>query len=355
MPNAIGPVVCTSPLSATRNAVPCGCGATLTARGQKGISLLWGCPILASEGPLTGIDWLRNHTPTVLRPALGALHRLADNHLIGDKSFIERQYVDFFGEIPDLAQPRTFNEKVQWRKLYDRRPLYQLLSDKVAVRDYLAARVGPDYLVPMLGVFEKPKDIPWAELPTPYVIKAAHGCGWNLFVHDSAEADPSGLTRTLRRWLKTNYYYQGREWAYKDIPRRLIIERFIGPGREAPEDFKIFCFDGVPQAIYLLRDRFTRPTITWFDPAWARLPFGMKYPQGPARRTPSALAEMLAIARKLSQGFDFLRVDLYSVDGRVYCGELTIYPGCGLDRFTPPERDEWLGGFWKLPVAESKR
>ena len=310
---------------------------------------------VASEGPLTTIDRLRNHTPTVLRPALGALHRALDTRLSGDKSFIERQYADVFGGKPDLAQPRTFNEKVQWRKLYDRRPLYQLVCDKVAVRDYLTARVGPDYLVPTLGVFDRPEDIPWAKLPAPYVVKASHGSGWNLFVLDSAEADPSEATRTLRRWLKTNYYYQGREWAYKDIPRRLIIERFIGSGREAPEDFKFFCFAGVPQAIYVLQDRFAGPTLTWYDTEWAVLPFGMKSPQGPARPAPSALAEMLKIARKLSHGFDFLRVDLYCVHGRVYCGELTIYPGCGLDRFTPPERDEWLGGFWKLPVAESKR
>jgi hypothetical protein len=244
---------------------------------------------------------------------------------------------------------------VLWRKLYDRRPLYTLLCDKVAVRDYVAGHVGPEYLVPMLGVFEKPQDIPWAELPSPYVIKAAHGSGWNLFVFDAAEADPSEMTRTLDRWLKMNFYSRVREWAYKDIPRRLIIERFIGTGREAPEDFKFFCFDGVPQAIYVVRDRFTRPTITWYETKWTVLPIRYISPPGPARPAPAALEEMLAIARRLSEGFDFLRVDLYCVEERVYCGELTIYPGCGLSRFTPPERDEWLGGFWKLPGAESKR
>jgi hypothetical protein len=141
---------------------------------------------------------------------------------------------------------------VQWRKLYDRRPIHQVVSDKVAARDYIASRVGTDYLVPMLGVYEKPELIPWAELTAPYVIKAAHGCGWNLFVFDSAEVDPAEMTRTLRGWLKTNFHYHGREWAYKDIPRRLIVERFIGPGRDAPEDFKFLCFDGVPQVMYVI-------------------------------------------------------------------------------------------------------
>jgi hypothetical protein len=312
-------------------------------------------PIPASEGPLTAIDWLRNHAPTTIRPALGALHGALDARFSSDKGFIERQYAHVFGRVPDLTQPRTLNEKVQWRKLYDRRPLYQIVSDKVAARDYLANRVGPDHLVPILGVFRKPEDIPWAELPTPYVIKAAHGSGWNRFVFDSAEVDLPELVHTLRRWLRTNYYYQGREWAYKGIPRRLIIEHFIGRGREAPQDFKFFCFDGVPQAIYVLQDRFTRSTITWYDTQWVFLPFSMHSPQGPTQPAPGALDEMLVIARKLSRGTDFLRVDLYCVDGRVYCGELTVYPGCGLDQFTPPERDEWLGGFWKLPVAKSTR
>jgi hypothetical protein len=305
---------------------------------------------------LTAIDWLRNHTPAPLRPAAGTLYRASRVgplyrslylRFCSDKRFVERRHAEVFGRLPDLAQPRTFNEKVLWRKVYDRRPVFRTLSDKVAVRDYVAARVGPEHLVPMLGVFERPKDIPWAELPVPYVIKANHGCGWNLFVLDAAEVDPSALTRTLRRWLRTNFSYGVREWAYKDIPRRLIIERFIGSGRKTPDDYKFFCFDGAPQAIWVLADRFTKPTDVWYDPGWVVLTF-MGSSQEAARPAPSALDEMLAIARKLSAGFDFLRVDLYCVDGRVYCGELTVYPGCGLWPYTP-ESDEWLGGFWKLP------
>jgi hypothetical protein len=295
------------------------------------------------------IDWLRIHTPSALRPAAATLHRAVGMPFSRDKSCIERQYAGIFGNPPDLACPRTFNEKVQWRKLYDRRPLYRVLCDKVAARDYVAARIGAEHLVPILGVFDDPRDIPWTELPTPYVVKATHGSGWNLFVFDSAEADRPETIARLRGWLKTNYFYHGREWAYKRIPRRLMIEQFVGPGRAAPEDFKFFCFDGVPRAIYVLQDRFTTPTITWYDTDWSVLPFAMIHPRGPATPAPSALAEMLTIARRLSHGLDFLRVDLYYIDGHVYCGELTVYPGCGLDVFTPRERDGWLGGFWRLP------
>ena len=127
----------------------------------------------------------------------------------------------------------------------------------------------------------------------------------------------------------------------------------MGSGRRTPDDFRFFCFDGVPQAIYVVQDRFTRPTINWYDATWVPLPYELGWPPGDVQPAPAALAEMVGIARRLSEGFDFLRVDLYCVDGRVYCGELTLYPGCGLEPFTPPEADTWLGGFWKLPGRES--
>ena len=298
---------------------------------------------------MTTLNWLRDHTPAVARPALGTAHRVLDDHLTSDRRFIEREFVRVFGRAPDLDHPRSFSEKLQWRKLHDRRPLHSLVSDKVAVRDYIAARVGTDYLVPLLGVFERPEDVPWAELPTPYVVKASHGCQWNLFVFDPAEVDRSEMNCTLHRWLRTNFYYHAREWAYKDIPRRIIIERFIGPGREAPDDFKFLCFDGLPQVLYVRADRFTQPTQTWYDTTWTTLRFRTDPGPAPPRPAPAALPEMLEVARKLSEDLDFIRVDLYCIEGRVYCGELTLYPGAGFEPYDPPEADEWLGRFWTLP------
>ncbi len=295
--------------------------------------------------------WLRVHTPEEVRPALAGLHRFLDDHLTSDRRYIEREFVRVFGRKPDLDRPTTFSEKLQWRKLYDRSPLHSLVSDKVAVRDFMAARVGADYLVPLLGVFERPEDIPWGELEAPYVIKASHGCQWNLFVFDPAEVDHSELERTLRRWLKTSFFYHAREWAYRDIPRRIIAERFIGPGREAPDDFKFLCFDGRPRALYVRAGRFSQPTQTWYETTWAPLAFRNVPGPAPPQPAPAALPEMLEVASRLSEGFDFIRVDLYFVGGRVYCGELTLYPGAGFERYDPPEADEWLGGFWRLPGA----
>ena len=291
-------------------------------------------------------DWLRKHTPARMRPGLAAVHRFLDTRLSSDAGFVRRQHHQIHGKLPDLAHPRTFNEKIQWRKLHDRRPLYRVLSDKVAFRDYVAAQAGSEYLVPLLGVFDRPEEIPWDALPAPCVIKATHGCEWNIFVFDSVEADRTRLSHTLRRWLKTNHYYHAREWAYRKLPRRIVVERFLGTGRRTPDDFKFFCFDGVPRAIWVLQDRFGKPIEGWYDPEWGPLAV-MGTPQA-AHPRPPALAEMLSVASKLSAGLDFLRVDLYCLDGRVYCGELTVYPGGGLWPYTT-EQEEWLGAFWTLP------
>jgi len=280
---------------------------------------------------------------------LAATHRFLDIHLSTDRSIIRRQYARNFGRPPDLSHPRSLNEMIQRRKLHDRRPILRMFCDKVAVRDYVAAHVGPEYLVPLLGVFKRPEEIPWDELSAPYVVKASHGCGWNLFVFDSAEADPSKMTRALRDWLKTDFFYNAREWAYKGVPRRIMVERFIGCGRDAPDEFKFLCFDGVPRAAYVMADRFTNPTMTWYSIDWTPLPFASNPGPASPRPAPPALDEMLKVAAKLSQGMDFLRVDLYCVEGRVYCGELTVYPSAGYELFEPPEAGEWLGRFWTLP------
>lgn len=300
---------------------------------------------------MTPLRWLRSHVPAEARPALGAIHRLLDEHLTTDRWFIEREYKRVFGRPPDLVHPRTFNEKIQWRKLYDRQPIHKTMTDKIAVRDYVASRVGERYLVPSLGVYERPEEVPWEELPAPYVVKASPGCGWNLFVHDPAEADFSEMNRTLRGWLKTDFYRHAREWAYKDVPRRILIERFIGIERRPFDDFKFFCFDGVPQVGYRLVDRYGNYTQTWYDANWMPLPFHGKRPAAAPTPAPPALPEMLDVARRLSDGVDFVRVDLYHIDGRVYCGEMTLYPCGGFEVYSTPDADAWLGAFWNLQTS----
>lgn len=262
-----------------------------------------------------------------------------------------------FGRSPDLVHPRLFNDKIRWRIMYDRRPLLALCSNRLAARDYVAARAGEKYLVPLLGVFDRPEEIPWEEISPPYVVKATHGSKMNIIVRDAAEVDPERFEKTIREWLKTNYYHVGWEWSYKHVPRRIIIERFIGQDGKIPEDYKIHCFHGEPQAIAVCFDRFTpERRFTWRDPSWNVLTFvSRRYPPGEPTPPPSRLEEMLELSRVLSKDFDYIRVDLYCVEDRVYFGELTPTQASGRQPLSDAG-EVWMGDFWHLPSrAEIKK
>lgn len=257
-----------------------------------------------------------------------------------------------FGRSPDLVHPQLFTDKLRWRMLYDRRPLLQMCSDRLAARDYVAARAGQQYLVPLLGVFDHPEEIPWAELPPPYVVKATHGQGWNLFVRHAGEVDPGRFQQVLARWLQTNFYHVSWEWSYKHVPRHIIIERFIGLDGKVPDDYKVHCFDGEPRAIGVCHDRFT-PAYrwTWHDPCWNSLAFvsAFRRPvESPAPAPPRRLAELLELSRALSRDFDYIRVDLYCVGDRVYFGELTPTQAAG-NRPYSDAGEAWMGALWRLP------
>ena len=264
------------------------------------------------------------------------------------------------GRVPDLVNPQLFTDKIRWRMLYDRRPLLQMCSDRLAARDYVAARAGEKYLVPLLGVFDRPAEVPWAHLPPPYVVKATHGQGWNLFVRGPGEVDAEDFQQQLERWLKTNFYHVSWEWSYKDVPRRIIVERFIGLEGKAPDDYKVHCFDGEPRAIGVCHDRFT-PAYkwTWHDPSWNSLsfvsPFHRQLQSTPTLAPPpSRLEEMLELARVLSRGFDYVRVDLYCVGDEVYFGELTPTQAAA-NRPLSEAGETWMGAFWQLPSRDEVR
>lgn len=261
-----------------------------------------------------------------------------------------------FGRSPDLVHPQLYTDKIRWRMLYDRRPLMQVCSDRLAARDYVAARVGQQYLVPLLGVFDRPGQIPWAELSPPYVVKPTHGCEWSIIVRSPSDVDSEHFEELLGEWLKTNYYHRAWEWSYKHVPRRIIVERFIGLDGSCPEDYKFHCFDGEPRFIAIYHGRFT-PEWGWIwrDLAWNPVDF-ISPGDPPDRRIPppSRLTEMTEVARLLSSDFDYIRVDLYCVGDRVYFGELTPTPGAG-DRKYTPEGESWMGAFWRLPSRAALR
>jgi hypothetical protein len=221
----------------------------------------------------------------------------------------------------------------------------------VLVRDFVTQKLSHDFLVPLLGVFNSPDEIDFDSLPDRFILKATHGSGWNVICRNRSSFDRDKAIASLRKWLGMNFFNVGREWAYKDLQPRIICEELLlDADRSIPEDYKIFCFSGEPLYIQVDFDRFSHHKRNFYDPEWNLLPFGLEYPNDERRYPlPELHPELLNAARRLSAGFPFVRVDLYAVRGRVYFGEMTFYPGKGVERFNPRDFDEVLGSKLTLP------
>jgi hypothetical protein len=254
------------------------------------------------------------------------------------------------GRFPNLGNPKTFSEKVVWKKLYDRRPLLTVASDKHRVRDYVAERVGPHILTDLFYLTTDPATIPFDRLPERYVVKANHGSGWTRIVLNGKNVDRTMLVRECKGWLRRNLYNLDREWAYKDICPCILVEEFLDAGGIAPIDFKFFVFGGKPLLIQVDIDRHFDHRRNLYDPNWRFLEVGYSYPHSQREiRPPTQLDTMLQIAAALGSEFDFVRIDLYEVAGRVKFGEMTNYPEGGMARFDPESFDTYLGNLWQLP------
>lgn len=272
---------------------------------------------------------------------------------LSDRAFGERQFVEAYGRPPDLANPVTFDEKLQWYKLYYRRPLMTTLTDKYEVRHYLIQKQLGHILNELYGVYERFDDIPFEALPGAFVLKANHGSGWNIICKDKTRFDLATARSRMNRWLGLNYFHHGREWAYKHIKPRIICERYL-ENEEFGEllDYKFYCYGGIPQVIFVCCGRFSPDGVKYdaYDMAWNRIPaYKGKPATGLNSPPPSEFAAMRDIAHQLSEGFPFVRVDLYAVRGQIYFGELTFYPDCGRVPFTPDHYNRFFGDFFKLP------
>jgi len=252
------------------------------------------------------------------------------------------------GRLPDLASPQSFNELVQHRKLHDRDPRLPALADKQAVKAFVAAQLGPSWLTPTLWSGRRlPVDPPW---PLPFVVKSRHGCRHIAFVR-SADDWPAAHRRA-HRWLRRSYGWWLDEWLYAQLPRGIIVEPFIGPGPVLPLDYKVFVFGGRAEFVQVHLDREGRHRWLVFDRDWQRqsAPTADRDPPRPV-----ALEAMLRAAETLGRGFVFVRVDLYEVDGVPRFGEMTFYPGSGLERFDPVALDEQMGMKWRAAVAAASQ
>lgn len=252
----------------------------------------------------------------------------------------------------NIGTPKTFNEKIQWLKLYYKKKIITSLADKVAVRAYVSKTIGANYLIPIHGIYNHYSEIDFKALPETFALKAAHGSKWNIICQSKKELNETQLYKNIKKWAKSNYYWYGYEYAYKNIPPRFICEQLIlDQNNQIPKDYKIFCFDGIPQFIQVDSDRFVKHTRAIYDTKWTRQPFELGFESSKSDDTPPQnLHKMLSIAESLSKDFPFVRVDLYDCDKQIYFGEMTFYPGEGSEQFKPQKWDRILGDFLNLPI-----
>jgi len=269
---------------------------------------------------------------------------------ISDKSVVEKNYLYRFGVKPNLKKPASFNEKIQWLKLYYRPDgLYQYV-DKYKVREYVSNKIGSQYLNKLIGVWDNADQINFSELPSAFALKATHASATNLICTDKSKIDWEAEKRILNNYLAYNLYHVSKEWAYKHVKPRLIAEQFLGKNGQPPSDYKIFCFNGEPKIIQVDVDRFSGHKRAMMSTDWKPLPVTLTYPVPTSLpAAPSTLTEQLQLASMLSAPFPFARIDFYCVEGRTYFGEITFYPDSGYKPFDPPSWDMTLGSWLKLP------
>ena len=276
-----------------------------------------------------------------------------------DKIFLKAAFRARFGRKLDLNNPKTFNEKLQWLKLYDRKPEYTKMVDKYLVRDYVKEKIGEEYLIPLLGVWENPEKINFDELPMQFVLKCNHNSGLGMCIcKDKNSLDINKVKAELKKGIDQNYYLTGREWPYKDVPRRIIAEKYMvdESGYEL-KDYKFYCFDGKVKLVMINSDRMSleKTKANYFDENYQPLDFvwGYENAEIPPQK-PEKFEEMKYLAEKLSENISHVRIDFYQTPSGIYFGEITFFDGCGFDAIEPIEWDYKIGSWLKLPMEKVK-
>ena len=284
------------------------------------------------------------------RILLGLLKKLK---FLPPSLYVKVYYEYYTGKKLNLDTPIEFNEKIQWLKVNYKNPVLNQLVDKYAVRAYVIERVGAQYLNTLIGVYDKVSDVDLVQLPNKFVIKGVHGCHFNLIVPDKEKLNRLQARWLMRKWMSKNQYYRGGlEWAYKDVRPRLIAETFLEQlGHESINDYKFFCFNGIPKFVQVDQDRFEAHQRCFYTMDWEKLPFitqGFKRYEGPMDPPPN-FSEMKEVATRLAGDFPFVRVDLYNLEGRILFGEMTFYPADGRKDFEPDIYNKIIGDYLVLP------
>lgn len=283
--------------------------------------------------------------------------RVGINSLLPDTVFLKKCYFYKMGKHLDLDNPKTFNEKLQWLKHYDRKDEYTMMVDKYEVKSYIASRIGSEYVIPTIGVWENFDDIDFDLLPDQFVMKCTHDSNGLVICRDKATLNKKAAKKKITKALRSNYYRIFHEWPYKNVKPRIIVENYMeDKASSSLVDYKFFCFNGEPRFLYVshgLEDHETA-SISFLNMDWTFAPYERSdyrtFESLP--RKPQKYDEMVLIAKKLSSGIPFLRVDLYEINGEIYFSELTFSPCGGFVPFKDMRHDLEIGEMLSLPSGK---
>lgn len=277
------------------------------------------------------------------------IHKIS--RLMPDRLYLSLMYYKHFHAFPDFQNPQTFNEKLQWLKLYDRRPEYTIMVDKYAVKMYVANKIGKEYIIPTLGVWDSFDEIDFDKLPDQFVLKCTHDSHSVIICKDRSKFDIDTARTRINSGLKRNFFYYGREWPYKNVPPRIIAEKYMEDAKVRElRDYKIYTFNGKAKFCMINTDRGTDTRADYFDESYNWLDFTWGYPHADVKpEKPANYEKMFELAEKLAKGTATLRVDFYEVNGQIYFGELTFFDASGFDKIIPESYDLKFGEWTKLP------
>lgn len=288
-----------------------------------------------------------------LKPFAKSLERLSP-YVRNDETYLRWYYFLCMKKRLNLKSPTTYNEKINWLKLYNRNPFYTTLVDKLKVKDVVAQKIGAEHVIKTLGVWKRAEDIEWDKLPDRFVLKTTQG-GGNVGIvicRDKSTFDKVTAVTNMNAALKQNLYYSSREWPYKDVEPMIFAEEYMEDEHGELRDYKFFCFNGKCKMLFVATERQTReePYFNFFDENYNPLPFEQGHRVNPViPEKPEGFDEMKRVAEELSEGLPHARMDLYVIDGNVYFGEYTFYHFGGTMPFEPAEWDYKIGEWLKLP------
>ena len=278
--------------------------------------------------------------------------KLIPKTLKWDEKYLKKLYRYNMKKNLNIKNPQTFNEKLQWLKLHDRKDIYITMVDKYEVKEYVKNIIGEEYIIPTIGVWDNFDDIDFDKLPNQFVLKCTHDSGGLVIVTDKEKFDKDKARKKINHCLKRKYYLNTREWPYKNVKPRIIAEKYMvdESGYEL-KDYKLMCFDGKVELSFVCSNRNSRDglCVNFYDKEWQPMPFIRKYPRNKVEiMKPKGYNEMVKLSEKLSKNIPFVRVDFYQVKEKIYFGELTFYPGSGMEWFKPEEWDYKIGKLLKL-------